>query len=146
MLAELPIGHPWLTLIVALEGEGIDENRPAPSELDVVRTRVFETHPLVECFPLKLESQEGGILKLAETPFVGIRHEFDSLRHDNLVGLCSRGSIEVDFFVGNEKGGVDQICVQAGVQQGIILFPVNSINLPEELVVAIENEPGRISK
>ena len=83
VLAELTVGGPWLGWRRHLEGERIDEDRPAAVELDVVGARVLEPHPGVEGPRLDLEGEEGRLLQLGERPLVGIRDEVEEPRPDD---------------------------------------------------------------
>ena len=77
VLAELAIGDPGRTLLCALEREGVDEDRPAAPELDVVGGGVAEREALLERERLCVERQEGRIPEHAERPLIGIRDEVD---------------------------------------------------------------------
>ena len=72
VLAELAVGGPGLGWITLLEGEGVDQDRPAGIELDVVGAGVLEAHPGGKRPTLQLEGEQRGITQLAEAPFVGV--------------------------------------------------------------------------
>jgi hypothetical protein len=64
VLAELAIRLPRLVGLCALEGEGVDQDRLAVLELDVVGARVPEGHPARAGHGLGAQREECRVLQL----------------------------------------------------------------------------------
>ena len=78
---ELPVRGPGLPFLIRLEGERIDEDRLAAQELHVcISGHILQRHAVLKGKVLEVERQQGGILQLAETPFVRIRDKRDVIR------------------------------------------------------------------
>ena len=79
VLAELAIGDPRPACLGTLEGERVDEHRPAALELDVVGGGVAQRHARLGGQRLRAQGQERGVLELAEGPLVGVGDEVERL-------------------------------------------------------------------
>jgi hypothetical protein len=77
--AELPVAGPRLSRPEPLEGAHVDEDRPRPAPLDVVRRRVLRDEVLGERRAQELELEERRVPEHPERPLVGIGDEGDAL-------------------------------------------------------------------
>ena len=102
VLAELAIRDPRRAVLVRLERERIDEDRPGLAELDVVGGGVLELPAVGHRVELGVERQQRGVAQLAERPLVGIADELDPLGPDDGVRLGALGALDRHGLVRDE--------------------------------------------
>ena len=102
VLAILAIGRPGLPFDGPAQGQGVDEDRAATQELDVVGAGVGQGQAAAQGPLLDLERGQGGVLKLAEAPLEGVGDEGDLFRPDDLVDVPAPVSLEGDLLVRHE--------------------------------------------
>jgi hypothetical protein len=64
VLAELAVGDPRSSFRQRLERQGVDQRGMAVTELDVVRARVTQGHPVIHRDRLHAERREPGVTQL----------------------------------------------------------------------------------
>ena len=94
MLAELAVGDPRRSVLVGLERERVDQDRPGVAELDVVGRGVLERPAGGQRLELDVQGQQRRVLELAERPLEGIRDELDLVGPDDGTGVGRRGLVE----------------------------------------------------
>ena len=111
MLTELAVRLPRRVRVEPLEGERVDEDRPAIRELDVVGAGVAQGHAVLLRQRLGLERHQGRILELGEGPLEGKRDERQLIGGDHrdrvlrLRGEFQRGGFVTYEEVLRSKGG-----------------------------------------
>ncbi len=146
VLAELPVGDPGAPFGIGLQGQGVDQNGAAFQELDVVRAGVLEPEPSRQSAPLDLQGGRGGVLKLAETPLVGIGDERDFPGAQDLVGPLRGRQGQGDFFVGNQKSRPDEFLVEPARHEAVVGFATGGLDLAVKDPVAPVDESRRIAE
>ena len=145
MLTELAVGDPRAPLWEGLEGQRVDEDGTAVMELDVVRARVLERHPVVHGDPLDPERRERGVPQLGEAPFVRVGDEAHGIRpHDPVrPGGCG---LDLRLRVRDQELRRGQRVVQAGRVEEFETCPICRLDLPVEGSTPPEHEPGRVAE
>ncbi len=146
MLTELSIGDPGITRLSDLEGQGIDQHRPAFQELDVVGAGVLERHAVLEGLELDVEGRERGVLERGERPLVGIRDEWNEPWLDHLVGPGFQLGGGMCFLMADEPSSGDQLVVQTGTFQVFVMSAIRGVDPAIQDAVLPENEPAWITK
>jgi len=144
VLAELAVAVPRTALLVALERERIDQDRPALEKLDVVGARVLERHVVAQGRLLNSEGGERRVLELAEAPLVGIGEEGDLLGAQRQVGLAGARSRILDLLVGDEQPLARELLVEPGRHQPIVMGCVAAVDPAVDDAVAGEDEAAGI--
>jgi len=129
VLAELPIACPGAAFRIPLEGQGVDEQRFALPELDIVGGAVLEGHSTVQASLLDRQRGQGGVPELAEAPLEGIGDEGKRFRPENPVTSRRLRPRRADLPMSDQKSRIDQAGVEAGIHEVVIVFPVAEIDL-----------------
>ena len=146
VLAELAVGDPGLPLGIRLERERVDEDGLRAAELDVEPAGVLQRHPPRHGPSLDLQRRQRRRLELAEAPLVGVADERDRLGRDHLV----RRPLDVRGLVGllmrDEEAGVDQLAVEARLDQAVVVGFCLPVDLSEEPPAPPEDEAGGVAE
>jgi hypothetical protein len=146
VLAELPVGRPGRTFLPRLEGERVDEDRPAALELDVVGAGVTEGHAPAECPLLQLERQQRRVPELAEGPFIRIGDEVDGLRAEHGRRVRAGREVQGDGLVRHQQALARQLVVQPRAGDGLEFVLEDAIDLAIENARAGVDEPAGVAE
>ncbi len=146
VLAELLVSVPRRPVLMGLKGQGVDEDRAAAAELHVVCARVAQGEPASQREKLEVEREQGGVLELAEGPFVRVGDEGEAFRLEYRVG--SRAGRELDPYLpmGHEQVRFDQLSVESRRDTGVERGRERLVDLPVEGPVSPEDEPAGVPK
>ena len=145
VLAELAVGDPRNAVLVGLERQRVDHDRPRVAELDVVGRGVLERPAGGQRLELDVERQQRGVLELAERPLEGIRDELDLLGPDDRPGVGRRGVGEIRRFVADQAAGLDQAVGQATGEEGVPVVDRGRTDLAVQHPVAAVDEAAGVA-
>ena len=146
MLAELPVAGPCLPLAMNLERQGVDQDRPACLELQVVGAAILESHAAQERAALHFQRGERGVLKLAEAPFAGVGDKRDPLGPDHLVGELRLEGFFLNLLMLDEQPRFHQLVVEPACEQPVVMLTVDQVHLPPQVILLAVHESGRVTK
>ena len=146
VLAELPVGHPGRALLPRLEGERVDEDRPAALELDVVGAGVAQGHAPAERALLQLEGEQRRVPELPERPLVWVGDEVDGLGPEHGRRVRAGGEVQGDGLVGHQQPLAGQLVVQPRAGDGLEFVLEDPVDLAIEDARAGIDEPAGVAK
>ena len=146
MLAILAVGRPGLAFDGPAQGQGVDEDGPAPQELDVVGAGVDQRHAAAKSALLDIERGQGRVLELAEAPLVGIGDERDLLGADQLGDVLAALDERRHLFVRHEKARGRELFIKPRGHEVVIMGAAGRPYRPMEDAVDAEDEARGVAE